>query len=267
MMRMLVDKRYELLKQRIEPWPGAVVAFSGGTDSTLLLAAARDALSGNLTAVTWQTEVTPDSDIDEAIRLAEGLDVSHRVISASFLENEAAAANKADRCYHCRRQMYADIKKSAAGLDAAAILEGVNVDDLTDTRPGLEAAREMGVVHPLLEAGLDKQGVREMARLLGLPNWDREAAPCLASRIAFGRRVTSDRLMRINQGEAFLRERGFRNVRLRLLDDIEARIEVAPEQMPALRADWPTISSFLCDLDFARIEIDPKGYRMGSMNL
>ncbi len=266
MMLMLVDKRYELLKHRIEPHPGAIVAFSGGTDSALLLAAARDALAGDLTAVTWQTEVTPDSDIDQAVRLAEQLDVSHRVICASFLEIEAAAANNTDRCYHCRRQMYSDMMKVATGSNVVAILEGVNVDDLSDTRPGLEAAREMGIVHPLLEAGLDKQAVRELARALGLPNWDREAAPCLASRIAFGRRVTSSRLMRINRGETFLRERGFRNVRLRLLDDIEARIEVAPEQVPALHADWSAVNSFLCDLDFARIEIASTGYKMGSMN-
>jgi uncharacterized protein len=266
MLLMPPDKRYELLKTHIAPYSGAVVAFSGGTDSTLLLAAANDALKGNITAVTWQTEVTSDEEIDAAMRLAEQLGVSHRVVSDSFLENEAAAANPVDRCYHCRKHMYEGILKVYGGADSIVIMEGVNVDDLSDTRPGLRAAREIGVVHPMVEAGLTKNDVREISRTLGLPNWDKEAAPCLASRIAYGVRVTSVRLNRVERAEGWLRQQGYRNVRVRLLDDVHATIEVARDQVAAAQSDLLSINSFLCELGFALVEVDPRGYRMGSMN-
>lgn len=266
MLLMPADKRYELLKKHISPYPGAAVAFSGGTDSTLLLAAARDALDGNVTAVTWQTEVTSDEEIASAMKLAESLKVSHRVVNDSFLENEAAAANPPDRCYHCRKRMYDGIAKLSSGPAGPIIMEGVNLDDLSDTRPGLRAAREAGVIHPMVDAGLTKADIREMARDMGLPNWDKEAAPCLASRIAYGVRVTSVRLNRVERGEAWLKGQGYKSVRLRLLDDVHASIEVDRDQVVRAQADLLSINAFLCELGFALVDIDPNGYRMGSMN-
>lgn len=266
MVRMLADERYELLKKYLTPYPGATVAFSGGTDSTLLLAAANDALNGAVTAVTWQTEVTSDEEIDAAMRVAEELGVSHRIVSDSFLENEPAAANPPDRCYHCRKRMYEGILKLSGGGAGAVIMEGVNLDDLGDFRPGLRAAREIGVVHPLVEAGLTKDDIREISRAIGLSNWDREASPCLASRIAYGVRVTSVRLNRIERAEAWLRGQGYRHARVRLIDDVHASIEVDRNQVGQAQADLLNINSFLCELGFAVVEIDPRGYRMGNMN-
>ena len=264
---MSAKKHYELLKEYISEYPGAIVAFSGGVDSSLVLAAAADALGDSASAVTWHTEVTPDAEIEAAVVLAENLGVSHRVLSASFLDNKKAASNPPDRCYHCRSQMYGEIKKMAAASgNGTVIMEGVNTDDLSDVRPGIAAAREVGVVHPLVEVGMTKTDVRNAARSIGLPNWDKEASPCLASRVSYGTPITADVLTRIYAAESFLRARGFTHVRLRVIDDIHARIEVAAQQVPAARADFLAINTALCSLGFARAEIDERGYRPGSMN-
>lgn len=261
---MSAKEQYELLLKCLERYPSAIVAFSGGTDSSVLLAAAREALGKNVTAVTWQTEVVPDSEIDAAMRVAAEIGVSHRLISESFLENEAAAENPRDRCYYCRRQMYAEIKKLVG--PQTVIMEGVNLDDLGDFRPGLKAAEEMGVAHPLVDARLTKNDVRAIAKYLGLSNWEKEAAPCLASRVAYGTRITSDRLRRIEIAEEFLRSCGFRNVRVRLIDDLLARIEVASDQVEMLKEDFLEMNAFMCGLDFVRVEVDEDGYEMGKMN-
>ncbi|MFA5866817.1 MAG: ATP-dependent sacrificial sulfur transferase LarE [Actinomycetota bacterium] len=263
---MPTDKRYELLKKELQKYPYAVVAFSGGTDSSLLLSAARDALGDNVLALTWQSEVTPDAEIKAAMALAAKLGVSQQILSESFLSNKQAAANTDDRCYHCRAQMYEVIKKAVKNVDGAVVMEGVNTDDLNDYRPGLKAAAEAGIVHPLVDVGLSKKDIRQIAKKIGLPNWDKEAAPCLASRVAYGQRITTDRLSRVDAAEMIVRDMGFHKVRVRLLDDIHARIEVSPEEVPAARARSMEISDLLCNLGFARVEIDEKGYRQGSLN-
>lgn len=229
---MVTDKRYELLKEELRKYPYAVVAFSGGTDSTLLLAAAKEVLGDNVLALTWQSEVTPDAEIESAMKLATDLGVSQQILSESFLSNKEATANNDDRCYFCRLKMYAVIKKAVKNIDGAAIMEGVNTDDLNDYRPGIRAAAEAGIVHPLVDAGLSKNDIREIAKKIGLPNWNKEAAPCLGSRIAYGQRITTDRLNRVDTAETLLKDMGFSNVRVRLLDDIHARVEVAPQEVP-----------------------------------
>ncbi len=266
MIYMPTDKRYELLKERLKQYRFAVVAFSGGTDSTLLLAAAKEALGDNVLALTWQSEVTPDAEIKMAMKIAGQLGISQQILSESFLANSAAATNMDDRCYHCRTRMYVDIKKTVKNIDGAVIMEGVNMDDLNDYRPGLQAAAEAGVVQPLVEVGLSKKDIREIARSIGLPNWNKEAAPCLASRVAYGQRITSDRLHRIEIGEAFLRDLGFSKVRLRMIDDLHARVEVAADEVPAAQARAYEIDSSLIKLGFARVDIDERGYRQGSLN-
>ncbi len=263
---MPADKRYEHLKRELQKYPYAVVAFSGGTDSTLLLSAAKDALGDNVLALTWQSEVTSDAEIKSAMALAAKLGVSQQILSESFLSNKQAAANADDRCYHCRARMYEVIKKAVKNIDGAVVMEGVNTDDLNDYRPGLKAAAEAGIVHPLVDAGLSKKDIRQIAKTIGLPNWDKEAAPCLASRIAYGQRITTDRLNRVDAAEIIIRDLGFHNVRVRLVDDIHARIEVSPDEVPAAQARIVQISDLLCSLGFARVEIDEKGYRQGSLN-
>lgn len=266
MLSMPVDKRYELLKKELQKYPYAVVAFSGGTDSSLLLAAAKDALGDNVLALTWQSEVTPDTEIKSAMAMATKLGVSQQILSESFLINKEAVANADDRCYHCRARMYEVIKKAVKNIPGAVVMEGVNTDDLDDYRPGLMAATEAGIVHPLVDAGLSKKDIRQIAKKIGLPNWDKEAAPCLASRVAYGQRITTDRLNRVDLAETLVKNMGFTNVRVRLLDDIHARIEVSPEEVEAARARFLELNNLLCDLGFARVEVDDKGYRQGSLN-
>ena len=262
---MPVDNRYELLKERLKPYAFVVVCFSGGVDSSLLLAAARDALDGNVLALTWQSEVTSDADIKIATVITASLGVSHQIIGSSFLENNEAAANPLDRCYHCRKRMYQEILKVAGNIKGSVVLEGTNADDLKDFRPGLQAAEEAGIKHPLAELGLAKADIREMARQIGLPNWDKEASPCLATRFSHGLRISSDRLRLVEEAEMFLRELGFSKVRVRLLDDTHARIEVDEAEVPAAREKYPEINAYLSSLGLARSEIDPNGYRAGSL--
>ncbi len=266
MIFMPVDKRYEQLKKELKKYPYAVVAFSGGADSSLLLAAAKDALGDNVLALTWQSEVTPDAEIKSAMALATQLGASQQILSESFLANKDAAANMDDRCYFCRARMYEVIKKAVKNIDGAVVMEGVNTDDLKDYRPGLKAAAEVGIVHPLVDAGLSKNDIREIAKKIGLPNWNKEAAPCLASRVAYGQRITTERLNRVDAAETIIRNMGFHNVRVRLIDDIHARIEVSAKEVPDARARQMEISGLLCGLGFARVEIDEKGYRQGSLN-
>lgn len=266
MLPMPTNKRYEQLKKELQKYPYAVVAFSGGTDSSLLLAAAKDALGDNVLALTWQSEVTPDAEIKSAMALAAKLGVSQQILSESFLSNKKAAANTDDRCYYCRAKMYEVIKKAVKNIHGAVIMEGVNTDDLKDYRPGLKAAAEAGIIHPLVDAGLSKKEIRQIAKEIGLPNWNKEAAPCLASRVAYGQRITTDRLNRVDMAETIVKDMGFTNVRVRLLDDIHARVEVSPEEVKAARAKSLEIDGLLCDLGFALVEIDEKGYRRGSLN-
>lgn len=263
---MAADKQYELLKKEIRKYQYAVIAFSGGTDSTLLLAAAKEVLGDNVLALTWQSEVTPDAEIRSAMKLASGLGVSHQILSESFLSNKQAAANDDDRCYYCRARMYDVIKKAVKNIDGAVIMEGVNTDDLHDYRPGIRAAAEAGIVHPFIDAGLSKKDIRQIAKKIGLPNWNKEAAPCLGSRIAYGQRITTERLNRVDMAETIVKNMGFSNVRVRLLDDIHARIEVSPDEVPTAKERFMEINGVLCELGFARVEIDEKGYRQGSLN-
>lgn len=230
-----------------------------------MLTAARDALDGNILALTWQSEVTSDADIKTATEVAAGLGVSHQIIGSSFLENNEAAANPLDRCYYCRKRMYREILKVAGNIEEAVVLEGTNADDLKDFRPGLKAAEEAGVKHPLAELGFSKADIRKIARQIGLPNWDKEASPCLATRFTHGLRISSDRLRLVEEAEMFLRELGFTKVRVRLLDDTHARIEVDKAEIPAAREKYPEINAYLSNLGLARSEIDPEGYRPGSL--
>lgn len=230
-----------------------------------MLAAARDAVDGHVLALTWQSEVTSDVDIKTATDIAAGLGSSHQIISTSFLENNEAAANPLNRCYHCRKRMYREILKVAGNIEGAVVLEGTNADDLKDFRPGLKAAKEAGVKHPLAELGLSKADIREMARQIGLPNWDKEASPCLATRFSHNLRISSDRLRLVEEAEMFLRELGFTKVRVRLLDDTHARIEVNKAEISAARVKYPDINAYLSNLGLARTEIDSDGYQPGSL--
>ncbi len=245
-----------------------VVAFSGGIDSTFLLQRAVQVLGrSNVIAVTTQSAAVPAAEIAEARELAAGMGVEHRLICSSEMERPDYVANMGDRCYHCRLEMYTCIGDVVNAGFPGTVIDGTNLDDLGGHRPGLRAASELGVRSPLREAGLGKEAIRQLARDAGLPNWDKPAAPCLASRIPAGQPVTTAKLARIEAAEACLHERGFRVARVRHHGEI-ARIEVDGAEVARLLASplREEISARLHALGFRFVTIDLDGYGSGRVS-
>jgi uncharacterized protein len=256
------------LEAVIRARPKAVVAFSGGVDSTLLLKACVDTLGPeNVTAVTGVSETYTPEERRAARRTARTLGVRHVLLETEELACPAFAANPADRCYHCKRELFGRIKELAEGLGAKTFYDASNVDDLADYRPGHRAVREFRVRSPLVEAGFTKKDVRALAKRLGLPSWDKPANPCLASRVPYGTPITLETLKKIRAGEKFLRDQGFPVVRLRHHGET-ARIEVPTAELPRLvrPATARRIAAKLRSLGYLWTAVDLEGYRMGSLN-
>ena len=215
---------------QLRRWRRVLLLFSGGLDSSLLLAAGREALGEGLTAFTVMGPQTAPGEVEAAWRLAKKFKVPHYLMELDPLLLPDFRENTRQRCYVCKQAMLARAQKVAAALQAEAIWDGTNLDDLGDFRPGLKAAREAGVISPLLTAGLGKKGIRELSRKLGLPE-DKPSQSCLATRFPYNTTLTREALARVGRAEAWLRARGFSHVRLRVRDR-EARLELAPEEWP-----------------------------------
>ncbi|MGQ9585850.1 MAG: ATP-dependent sacrificial sulfur transferase LarE [Anaerolineae bacterium] len=245
------------------------VAFSGGTDSTYLLALALEALGPErVLAVTIASEFEPPEEVEEARALAAELGARHQVVPVSMLENERVVTNPADRCYWCKSALVAVLRQLEAQIGNMTLVYGANADDLRDYRPGERAAREGGMMAPLQMAGLTKPEIRALARARGLSNWDRPAAACLASRFPYGERLTAEGLNRVAEAERFLRvELGRRDLRVRSHDRI-ARIEVPPTAWEHLLENGrrQRIVERLRELGFVYVTLDLMGLRSGSMN-
>jgi uncharacterized protein len=262
--RSKADRLKTILRSR----PRAVVAFSGGVDSTLLLRACVDALgAANVTAVTGVSRTYTPEEKRAAQRAARGLGVRHVLIETDELACPAFAANPADRCYHCKRELFGRIAELARTLGAETFYDASNLDDLTDYRPGHRAVEEFGVRSPLVEAGFTKKNVRALSRKLGLASWNKPANPCLASRIPYGTPITVETLARIQAGEKYLRGLGFPEVRLRHHGEL-ARIEVPAADLPRIirPATAQRIARRLRALGYLWTSVDLEGYRMGSLN-
>ena len=230
---MLLEKKRLDLESRIAELGSALVAFSGGVDSTLVLAVAKKVLGDKVLAVTAESDSVPERELQTAQHLAETLGVKHRIIHTEEMSSPDYLKNPANRCYYCKSELYGKLSKVAAEHKLTSILNGINLDDLGDHRPGITAANEAGIISPLAELGFNKQAVRDLAREMDLPNWEKPALACLSSRIPYGQPVTTEKLSMIEQAEGALLAEGFRQVRVRHHGDM-ARIELPQEDIPSL---------------------------------
>ena len=245
----------------------AIVAFSGGVDSTFVLRVAHDVMGDRVLALTTTSPTMPDDDRRSALELACAIGARHLMIESNELEVPGYAENPLNRCYLCKHNLFTVCEAKAAELGVDEILDGLNLDDLRDYRPGIKAAGEKRVRHPLVEAELTKSEIRELSRALELPTWDRPASPCLSSRFPYGTRITLEGLERVEGGERILHAMGFRVARVRYHGEV-ARLEVEQSEIARLLAPATReiVDRELRKLGFRFVTVDLKGFRSGSLN-
>ncbi len=243
----------------------AIVAFSAGVDSTFVASLAAEALGERAVAVTGVSPSIPGSEVEEARALAKQIGIRHVLLDTSEMDRPGYVENSPQRCYHCKTELYSLLEDMAARDGIAYVLDGCNMDDIGDHRPGRVAAAEHRVRSPLIEAGLTKAEIRELSRRRGLPTWDKPAMACLSSRIPYGTPVTVEALDQVGAAEAFLRGLGFRQLRVRHHGDV-ARIEVEQGELGAALEHRERIVTRLKNLGYKYVALDLAGFRSGSMN-
>ncbi|MBE0068456.1 ATP-dependent sacrificial sulfur transferase LarE [Thermoanaerobacterium thermosaccharolyticum] len=264
---MRLEEKYENLKKYIKELGSAVIAFSGGVDSTFLAKVCKDVLNDRCLAVTATSSTYPEREFKEALELAKEIGIRHKIIKSEELEIEGFSKNPIDRCYYCKSELFSKLKKVADDEGMEYVLDGTNADDTGDFRPGRRAAKELGVKSPLLECGFTKDDIREMSKRLGLPTWNKPAYACLSSRFPYGQEITSEKLSMVEKSEEYLLNLGFVGFRVRHHGDI-ARIELNPDQINMMMDEniRKKVVSKLKEIGFKYVSLDLEGYRTGSMN-
>ncbi len=260
----VIDK-WDQLIHLFKQMNSVVVAFSGGVDSGLLAAAAYEALGDRMLAVTIHSEVESEEGIEVARLMANQIGFSHKIIEHDDLSNPNFKSNPVDRCYHCKLNRFTLANHLALEQGYQWVVEGSNASDIGDYRPGMRAVQELGVRSPLVEVGLSKSEIRQLAKWKGLPNWDRPSAPCLATRFPYGTEITLENIQKVSKGETFLKSMGIRQLRVRYHGSL-ARIEVLDENIELIVKERVKILDFFKKLGFIYIAVDLAGFRSGSMN-
>lgn len=244
-----------------------VVAFSGGVDSSLLLKVAHGVMGNSVLAVIVDTPTFPRRELQAALEFVKEMKVDYQVIEVDNLNIEGFADNPSNRCYLCKRDLFTHVRKVAEARNIRLVADGSNYDDIHDDRPGMAALRELNVISPLLEADFSKADIRQLAQRMQIKTWDKPAAACLASRFAYGQNINAEKLKMVELGEDYLLDLGFKQVRVRIHDDI-ARIEVAPDERLKFFNEqvMDEVNNRFKELGFAYISLDLAGYRTGSMN-
>ena len=261
------ENKLKRLKEIIADYGSLAVGFSGGVDSSFLIAVAHEILGDRLIAVTGVDASIPEREVKEAKAFCEERGIRLILCTVDPLKEESFRNNSPDRCYFCKHGIFTEIKRIASENGIDYVAEGSNMDDLGDYRPGLRAVEELGVKSPLREAGMYKADIRQISNAMGLPTWSKPAYACLASRFVYGEEITEEKLYMIDRAEQFLIEHGFLEERVRMHGNV-ARIEVPPADIPRLASD--EIRTAVYDefrkLGFMYVALDMKGYRTGSMN-
>ena len=262
-----MDAKFQRLTQLLGESERLLVAFSAGVDSTFLLKAAHMAIGARAIALTAASPTVPPGELDAAKNFASSLGCRHIVLDSHELTHPSFSQNPVNRCFFCKDELYRLSRAEADKLGIEIIVDGTNLDDLKDHRPGLKAADEWGVRHPLVEAEMSKEDIRRYSRELSLPTWDKPSSPCLSSRFPYGTEINLERLNKVGACEVFMKERGFREFRVRYHGDL-ARIEVSPNEIDRLfdKSIREAIVKRFKEVGFKFVSLDLQGFRSGSLN-
>lgn len=263
---MTVEEKFENLKKFLRELGSVAVAFSGGVDSTFLLKVAHEVLKDNAVAITATSEFFPAFETFDAENFCRAENIRQIFLRENILNVENISQNPPNRCYICKKNLFAKIKKIAAENNLACVVEGSNMDDCGDYRPGMKAVAELEIKSPLREAALYKTEIRELSKKLNLPTWNKPSFACLASRFVYGESITVEKLQMVERAENFLRANGFSQFRVRIHDKL-ARIEILPADFEKILSLREEIISAFKSYGFNYISLDLQGYRTGSMNI
>ena len=260
-------EKLEQLKELFTEMEQALIAYSGGVDSTLVAKIAYDMLGDRALAVTAVSPSLLPEELEDAKIQAATIGISHKVVQTQEMDNPNYTSNPVNRCYFCKSELHDTLKPLALELGYPYVVDGVNADDLHDYRPGIQAAKERGARSPLAEIGVTKAEVRQISQQLGLPWWDKPAQPCLSSRFPYGEEITIAKLQRVGRAEIYLRNLGWQNLRVRSEGDT-ARIELSPDKIKDFvsTTDLPTLVSAFQNWGFIYVTLDLEGYRSGKLN-